>query len=169
MLRLFEPDYTVPEYQAHLGRLLGLFEPLESAAELAADGHDSAYPFQRSSELRDDLRIMSASEKDIDLLERCRLPPITASGLRGYTYVVLGSMLGGRSIVKQLRDVLGQGASFRFYGDGRGQFETAWASFCSDLEENGKNDVETICATAAAIFDAYADWLSDAVFRVGGQ
>jgi len=31
MSRLFDPGYTVPEYRAHLGRLLGLFEPLERA------------------------------------------------------------------------------------------------------------------------------------------
>jgi heme oxygenase len=104
----------------------------------------------------------------MDALERCsRIPPITTSGLRGYTYVLLGSMLGGRIIVMQLRKVLGQDASFRFYGDGNGQCETARASFRQDLEENGKNDVEAICSTAAAIFDTYADWLSGTPLRNG--
>jgi heme oxygenase len=85
-----------------------------------------AYPFRRSSELREDLSI------------------------------------------KQLREFLGQGASFRFYDGGHGQFETAWASFREDLEENGKNDVEAICSTAAAIFHAYADWLSGPSLRNRG-
>jgi heme oxygenase len=161
MLRLFKADYTMPEYQAHLSRLLGLFEPLERAAEYAAVEENPVRTFQRSSDLREDLLVMGAAARDIDGLERCaRIPPITTSGLRGYTYVVLGSMLGGRIIVKQLREVLGQEASVRFYGGGNGQFETAWAWFREDLENNGKNDVDAICSTAAAIFDAYSDWLS---------
>jgi hypothetical protein len=30
-----------------------------------------------------------------------------------------------------------------------------------DLEENGKDDVEAICATAAGIFDSYTAWFSE--------
>jgi len=169
MLRLFEPDYAIPEYHAHLGRLLGLFEPLERAAEYVGGRENPVCTLQRSNDLREDLLAMGAVARDIDGLERCaRIPPITAQGLRGYTYVLLGSMLGGRMIVKQLRAVLGQGASFCFYGGGHGEFETAWASFREDLEENGRSDVEVICSTAAAIFDAYADWLSEPPLRSGG-
>jgi hypothetical protein len=56
----------------------------------------------------------------------------------------------------------------RFYGDGDGRFEAAWASFRSDLEENGKDDVEAICATAVGVFDAYAQWFSEPLIRTGG-
>jgi hypothetical protein len=56
---------------------------------------------------------------------------------------------------------LGQDASFRFYGDEDGRYQAAWAAFRLDLEENGKDDVEAICATAAGIFDSYAAWFSE--------
>jgi heme oxygenase len=162
MSRLFDSDYTLPEYRAHLGRLLGILEPLESAAARAAEAAGCACPLLRSGDLREDLRCMGATEGDIDALERCRrLPAISPAGLRGYTYVILGSCLGARIIVRQLRAVLGQGASFRFYGDEGGRFEAAWASFRADLEENGKNHVEVICATAVGIFNAYGAWFAE--------
>jgi len=168
MLRLFAGDYTIPEYRAHLGRLLGFFEPLEIAVSRLGSTESSSLAIQRSSDLREDLHIMDATERDIDSLERCRtLPSISRAGLRGYTYVVLGSTLGAKVIVKQLRSALGPGASFRFYGDEEGRYQAAWTSFRSDLEEHGKNDVDAICATAVGVFDAYAAWFSEPPLRTG--
>jgi heme oxygenase len=161
MSRLFECDYTIAEYRAHLGRLLGFFEPLENAASKGANAEDSPSVVRRSTDLREDLRIMGASAHDLAAIERCqRLPTFAPGGLRGYTYVVLGSTLGAKIIVKQLRAVLGPSASFRFYGDEDGQYQAAWSAFRSDLEGSGENDVEAICATAVGIFDAYAAWFS---------
>jgi heme oxygenase (biliverdin-IX-beta and delta-forming) len=161
MARLFDATYTISEYREHLGRLLGLFEPIERAVADATQPGDPVRDLQRSSALRDDLRAMGATTRDIGSLERYQgLAPIDPGGLLGYTYVILGSMMGGKIIVKRLRAVLGADASFRFYGDGNGRPEALWASFCSDLEEKGKGDVQAICATAVAIFDAYEAWLS---------
>jgi heme oxygenase len=161
MARLFDANYTISEYREHLGRLLGLFEPIERAVADATHPGDPVRDLQKSSALRDDLRAMGATTRDIGLLERYHgLAPIDPRGLRGYTYVILGSMMGGKIIVKRLRAVLGANASFRFYGEGNGRPEALWASFCSDLEEKGKGDVHAICATAVAIFDAYEAWLS---------
>jgi len=170
MLRLFDDDYSMAEYRVHLGRLLGFFEPLERIASRVTDVGRHACSLQRSSDLREDLRMMGATVSDIDGLERCQgLPPIPPGDLRGYTYVILGSMLGGRIIVKQLRAVLGQDASLRFYGDENSRFEAAWVSFRSDLEANGKNDIEVICATAVGVFDAYAAWFSKPITMIGDQ
>ena len=175
MSRLFASDYTIPEYRAHLGRLLGFFEPLEIAvSRLAKTGAGTAGaslpPIQRSGYLREDLLIMNATAGEIDSLERCHaLPSITRAGLRGYTYVVLGSTLGARVIVKQLRSVLGSDASFRFYGDEDGRYQAAWASFRSDLEEHGRNDVGEIRAAAVGVFDAYAAWFSEPLLRNSGE
>ena len=166
MVRLFDDGYTISEYRAHLGRLLGLFEPLERAAAQAADPSVPVDALQRSRALREDLRIMGATEEAIEALERChRIPPIVPAGIRGYTYVILGSMQGGKIIVRRLRTVLGQDASYLFYGDGNGRSQALWATFCSDLEEHGKNDVETICATAVGIFDEYDAWLSEPLLQ----
>ena len=115
---------------------------------------------QRSSDLREDLRIMGATAGDIDALKRCPTPPsISRAGLRGYIYVILGSTL---------RAVLGLEASFCFYGDEDGRYQTAWWSFRLELEEIGREDVDAICATAAGIFDAYATWFSEPALRIEG-
>ena len=111
---------------------------------------------------------MGATAGDISALKRCRqLPPITRAGLPGYNYVILGSMLGGKIIVKRLRAVLGPDASFLFYGDGISNFDVLWASFCANLNENCAYDVQEICATAVRIFDAYAAWLSQPLPQPG--
>jgi heme oxygenase len=166
MSRLFDAAYTIREYQSHLGRLLGLFEPLESAVACAANAVHPLRGFGRTIALREDLTIMGATATDIDALERCHwLPSIEPAGLYGYAYVILGSMMGGKIIVKRLRTILGPAASFHFYGDGNGRSESLWTSFCSDLEKNGKDDKEAICATAVGIFDAYASWLSEPLLQ----
>jgi heme oxygenase len=170
MARLFEATYTIPEYQAHLGRLLGLFEPLERAVAEASVPGDPVRDFRRSGAILDDLRAMGATTRDVDSLERYGgLGPIKPTGLQGYTYVILGSMMGGKIIVRRLRATLGADASLRFYGDGNGRPESLWASFCSDLETNGANNVQAICATAVAVFDAWAAWLSEPISAEGGQ
>lgn len=179
MARLFRPDYTLTEYQTHLGRLLGLFEPLERAVEEAATPDDPAPDLHRSTHLVEDLSLMGASVEEIAALDRCcGLPPLPKGGLRGYTYVMLGSMLGGEIIVKRLSAVLGPRASFRFYGPGSGHYETHWAAFCEDLEQQPAGPprvigqpaaVEAICNTAIGIFDAYAAWLSQPLLPAGGR
>jgi heme oxygenase len=169
MVRLFDSGYTVSEYRYHLGRLLGLFEPLERAVADATRPADVPFPLQRAIRLRDDLRMMGATERDIAALERCdQIPHITPAGLPGCTYVILGSMLGGKIIVKRLRAVLGADASYLYYGDGIGNFEPLWASFCTELTTKGGHDVEEICATAVGIFETYAAWLSEPLSGNGG-
>jgi len=168
MARLFHSAYTVSEYRAHLGRLLGLFEPLERSVARAAKPGNPVLALERSSALREDLRLMGATEIEIDALERYHwVSPIDPAGLFGYSYVILGSMMGGKIIVKRLRATLGPTASFHFYGDQNECSEALWASFCSNLEENGKDNVEAICATAVGIFDAYAAWLSQQLPQPG--
>jgi heme oxygenase len=170
MARLFHPAYTVSEYRAHLGRLLGLFEPLECAVACAAKPGDPVLALGRSSALREDLRLMGATVIDIGALERYHwVSPMDPAGLFGYAYVILGSMMGGKIIVKRLRSILGPTASFHFYGHGSGHSEALWASFCSDAEENGKCNVEAICSTAVGIFDAYTAWLSQPLPQPGNS
>ena len=103
---------------------------------------------------------MGATTKEVEALERCRcLPPIPAQGLLGYSYVILGSSLGARIIVKQLRTVLGPSVTLQFYGDENGRYAALWPIFLRGLEEDRRDNLRTICATAAGIMDAYEVWL----------
>jgi heme oxygenase len=171
MKRLFAADYSLAEYKSHLGTLLGLFEPLERAV-VPASGAGFFLPLlQRSKDLRHDLRAMGASVEEIDAVKRCPcIPSFPPAGLRGYLYVMHGSMLGGEIIARQLRTVLGHRASCRFYGGNETHnCGPRWASFCADLEEHGKEDVQTICTTAVQVFDLYAEWLSLPFQQIGGR
>jgi heme oxygenase len=161
MTRLFDDGYSISEYRTHLGRLLGLFEPLEQAAARAAGPTDLVHTFQRARALREDLGMLGATPAEIDALERCRrIPQFAPAGLPGYSYVILGSMLGGKIIVKRLRAVLSSRAPFGFYGDGQGCPESLWEMFCRDLEKSGMDDTASICEAAVAVFDAYAWWMA---------
>jgi heme oxygenase (biliverdin-IX-beta and delta-forming) len=170
MVRLFAANYTLSEYRDHLGCLLGLFEPLERAAAHAAGSGQPLSALQRSKDLHDDLSAMGSSADEIDAFERCPyVPSLPAAGLRGYLYVMLGSMLGGEIIVRRLRSMFGGDASYRFYGGTEPQsYASHWTSFCSDIEEHGKEDVQMICVTAVQVFDLYAAWLSEPLPRAGG-
>ena len=65
--------------------------------ELIPDG------FRRAGALHDDLSAMGWSPAQVASVDRCRhVPHIPPSGLRGYLYVVLGSMLGGQVIARHL-------------------------------------------------------------------
>jgi len=161
MMRLFDPGYTIGEYRSHLFQVLGLVEPLEHIVAETALANGLTIPLNRSTHLREDLCAMGATPAQIDEAPRCSwIPPIMPAGLLGYTYVLLGSMLGGRLIVRQLRPVLGPSASFCFYSNGRGRPESHWASFCSDLDANGKQNIDAICATAVGVFNLYEQWFS---------
>jgi heme oxygenase len=151
MARLFDPTYSVSEYRAHLGRLLGLFEPLERSVARAAGPSDLASSLQRARDLREDLFTMGATTKEVDALERCRcLPPIPAQGLLGYSYVILGSSLGAKIIVKQLRTVLGPRApACSSTVTRKAAMAALWPIFLQSLEENGRNDIRTICADSS--------------------
>jgi heme oxygenase len=129
MSRLFESDYTIAEYRAHLARVLGFFAPLEkTAAQASAEGSLSVV--RRSTDLCEDLRAMGASAEDIAAIQRCHeLTAFATGGLSGYAYVVLGSSLGAKIIVKQLRAVLGPSACFRLYGDEGDLYRAAWSAF----------------------------------------
>jgi len=160
IMRLFDSTYSVSEYRAHLGRLLGLFEPLERSVARAAEPSNLVNSLQRARDLREDLLMLGATTTEVDNLERCQcLPPIPVQGLLGYAYVILGSSLGAKIIVKQLRTVLGPSATLQFYGDEKGRYAALWPIFLQSLEENGRHDIGTICATAAGIFEAYETWL----------
>lgn len=75
--------------------------------------------------------------------------------------------MGGNIIVKRLRTILGPAASFHFYDDGNGRPELLWASFCSDVEKNAKENVEVICATPSKYFMPTHSWLAEPLIQKG--
>jgi heme oxygenase len=160
MRRLFADDYTLAEYRAHLGRIFGFIEPVERMAARVFPADVLVHAIWRTGMLRDDLAALGSSPSDIDALERCdELPEFTGAGGGGYVYVTLGSTLGGKMIAEQVRSVLGPQVALAFYAAGSGEGDHRWADFCLGLEQRGPGDLEALCATAAAMLDAYGDWM----------
>lgn len=135
MVRLFAAGYTLFEYRAHLGRMLGLLEPLERAPAHAASASHSLPAPERSKDLYDDLSTMGASADEINAFERCPCVPSLPTAVPcGHLYVMLGSMLSGETIVSRLCTVCGADASCRSYGGSEPRSnESHWTSLCSEI------------------------------------
>ena len=163
MRRLFAADYGVAEYRAHIGRLLGLYEPLERAFAGAGGRADAFDIHARTQALRADLRAMGATAKQAGQLERHRpFTALTTLESLGYAYVLFGSMLGAKLITARLRRVLGDAASYHFYAADQPEADRMWQSYCDRLQRDGGANVALVCAAAMEMFDVYAAWLSPA-------
>jgi heme oxygenase len=159
MRRVFADDFTIAEYEAHLARLLGFFEPMERSILRVVPGRLIPPGFGRAGDLHDDLSAMGWTVARTASIERCgHVPEISPAGLRGYLYVALGSMLGGQVIARHLRQQLGPQISLTFYGGGDGENDPRWTTFLDDLERCGRTDLAVISTTANATMDAFAAW-----------
>jgi heme oxygenase len=132
---------TMADYRRWLIRFFGIYQPLEHllsgfagwiAIGIRIDqlGHTEA--------LLKDLKVMVCDPDDIELASRRELPMVETLGQAfGALYVLEGSKLGGRYILKDLSnrlgsDIEGMDAFFTGYGS-----DTAvrWASFKGSLDK----------------------------------
>ena len=160
---------TLADYRRWLMRFFGIYQPLEhllsgvagwTATGIRIDqlGHTEA--------LLKDLKAMVCDLNDIELASREALPMVETLGHAfGALYVLEGSKLGGRYILKDLsnrlgRDIEGIDAFFTGYGP-----DTAvrWASFKVLLDKfSALRPVEfpEVIAGARMTYAAIAAWMS---------
>jgi heme oxygenase len=163
-LPLTDPGLTIDAYRVIVEAFHGFYAPLEAGlAKMAtmspgfpADGR------QKLGRLRSDLRALGASGASVDALPRCPAIPalLTPGAAFGCLYVVEGATLGGRVIVRKLRDHLGLGpmtgaAFFDGYGAETGAM---WTSFCTQLDASPWPRAETLAA-AVETFVELERWL----------
>jgi heme oxygenase len=143
-------------YRALLMRLYGFHRPFEVAARLAP---------QRTTWLESDLEVLGVNADKRAALPRCA--SFSEKALRefilGARYVVEGSALGGRSLARQLDDLLGPDMMagrqfFSGYGSATG---VVWRDFLMQL--SAVPDVGTKRATvvegAIETFAVFEQWL----------
>ena len=154
-LDLTAPGLTAERYRRVLERFHGFWAGWEPrvAAEL---GDDALFtPRRRLHLLRDDLRAMGAVPED---LSACPPPPIRGRAeAMGSLYVMEGSTLGGRAILKQLDGLglpPGSCTYFAGYGAGTGAM---WTTFLQRLE--AEPDTPAVLRGAKATFATLADWM----------
>ena len=149
-------------YRNMLARFYGFWvgwEP-QVAALLAEETLSS--PRRRLHLLAADLSVLGGTATDLEALPRCPLTPLRdAAEALGSLYVMEGSTLGGRVILRQLERSLGSdGTGSRTYFDGYGpQTGRMWLSFLARLNAAPVTAAERIGQGALATFERLGWWL----------
>jgi heme oxygenase (biliverdin-IX-beta and delta-forming) len=164
-LPLTDPGLTLEAYRSIVEALYGYYAPLEARLARVAEGSAGGLPIhgrEKLGRLRGDLKALGATDASVDALPLCgAVPEVSTPGAAfGCLYVVEGATLGGRVIVRRLRDRLGLGpttgaAFFDGYGVETGAM---WASFCEQLVASPWERAETLAA-AVATFVELEGWL----------
>jgi heme oxygenase (biliverdin-IX-beta and delta-forming) len=166
-LRLTDLGLTLDAYRIVIEAFLGFYAPLEALLAMVAAESGGAVPMHGRAKLwrlRADLRALGSSDADIEALPRCGYVPemTTPARAMGGLYVVEGATLGGRVIVRALRDHLGiDHATGAAFFDGYG-VETGpmWRTFVAHMDSSPWPRAET-AAAAIDTFLAFERWLGE--------
>ena len=154
-LRLTDPALTLERYRAVLARFHGFWAGWEPrvAAALADDAFLA--PRRRLGLLRHDLRALGVVPENLPV---CPPPLLHGRGeAMGSLYVMEGSTLGGRVILKGL-ERLGVPPEARSYFAGHGEATGAmWRAFLERLER--EPDAAAVLRGAKATFQRLGDWM----------
>ncbi|MBP0444459.1 biliverdin-producing heme oxygenase [Roseomonas sp. SSH11] len=155
-LRLADPGLTLERYREVLARFYGFWAGWEP--RVAAELSDETFlaPRRRLHLLRDDLHTLGLEARS---LPACPPPALHGRAeAMGSLYVMEGSTLGGRVILKALDrlGLPGEGGRSYFagYGDATGAM---WRAFLQRLE--AEPDASGVLRGAKATFAALADWM----------
>lgn len=158
-------------YASLLSRLLGFYEPFETALA-RFDWRQAGLDFEerrKAGRLRADLSALGWEGAAIDGAARCRdLPrPAALAGAVGCLYVLEGATLGGQVIARQTARSLGVGPErggrfYEGYGEATGRLWRAFGSaanaYCGHDERRSEEAVDGAIAT----FAAFEAWLAPA-------
>ncbi|WP_338665816.1 biliverdin-producing heme oxygenase [Pararoseomonas sp. SCSIO 73927] len=154
-LRLADPGLTAARYVAVLERFHGFWAGWEPAVAAALGDDGFLAPRLRLHLLRDDLRALGVEPETLPV---CPPPALRGRGEAiGSLYVMEGSTLGGRFILKRL-DETGLAEGARSYFAGHGEATGAmWRAFLGRLE--AEPDAEAVLRGAKNTFATLADWM----------
>ncbi|MBP0494631.1 biliverdin-producing heme oxygenase [Pararoseomonas indoligenes] len=154
-LRLADPGLTPARYRDVLMRFHGFWAGWEPHVAAALGDNDFFAPRRRLHLLREDLRALGVVPERLPV---CPPPPLRGHGeAMGSLYVMEGSTLGGRVILKRLDEIgLADGARSYFAGHGEAT-GPMWRAFLARLE--AELDAEGVLRGAKATFATLADWM----------
>ena len=168
MRRLTSAEVTLDDYRHYLRTIEAIYSPLEQAlyAGLSEPLRERLGVAPKRSALLGDLAELGDAPEadprttlaDPELPEQ--LPALLSaqhpSALVGGLYVLEGATLGGRTIARHLRAVLGESFGGGRFMDFHGRaITTAWPRFCAalvDLDRDGALDADETVAGALATF-----------------
>lgn len=167
-MRLADRLASDATYRRLLECLFGFVAPLEARLSTVSWPDDLAFPTRRKTRhLAGDLVQLGHTRETIAALPRCSaLPPLTTRAAAfGCLYVLEGSTLGGRVILRAIRASLGRDAQsgaayFAGYGERTGAL---WSSFQLSLSEAVRepNAMDEAVQAACATFGALERWLGN--------
>ena len=154
-LRLADPGLTHARYRDVLMRFHGFWAGWEPAVAAALEDDGFLAPRRRLHLLRNDLRALGVAPEG---LAACPPPALHGRGeAMGSLYVMEGSTLGGRFILKRLDEIgLAEGARSYFAGHGEAT-GTMWRAFLARME--AEPDAAAVLRGAKATFATLADWM----------
>jgi heme oxygenase len=162
VLDLQGDDLTLERYRYVLGRLYGFWSTWEvQIGDLFGDDTFLA-PRRRAHLLAADLATLQMSQQALFKLARCpRLDLLDKRMALGSIYVMEGSSLGGRVILRNVERCLGDAAKasstyFRGYGEHTG---TMWREFLTRLEQSDPNNKVLIGRGALTTFESFGHWI----------
>lgn len=156
---------TGEEYAKRLEGFLGFVEPWEAGVTQALRARPEVIEGRLKAEaLREDLRALGYSDRQILALPRCENLPssVTEAEALGSMYVMEGSTLGGQFIVRQLRSTLGLGSeATRYFSSYGPEVGKRWQEFRQHLQNfsSAEND-NVMVESARQTFVALENWFS---------
>ncbi|SNX71559.1 heme oxygenase [Cereibacter ovatus] len=157
------------DYVAWLGHYLALYQPLESRMA-AFDGWTDLGRFDpdpgHSRRLIRDLDAFGLDARTLDRARAAGCPALTSfAQALGARYVLEGSALGGKVILRHLRARLGDeiGAATAFFGGPSHAEATHWRTFKAALDRFGMehpHERADVLAGATATFTALIEWFT---------
>jgi heme oxygenase (biliverdin-IX-beta and delta-forming) len=167
LARLFEQDYSMPEYQDLLCRFYGFFSAIEPLifdnlpkTHIATLGRKIKTDF-----LAKDISLFGVSEAELRSIPRCDKLPNLCSFARqmGALYVLEGSTLGGRIISKRLKDHFGDAILdklnyYNCYGENVGTEWKGFQNFMASQFDDEDAEIPDVVKAANDTFLSLHQW-----------
>lgn len=155
------PFASVDAYRAYLKRTLGFYAPVERALSRILAPERNKVPA-----LEQDLRFLGLDGAALSQVPRIDWSPPPGARLWGCAYVLEGSTLGGRVLLRLATQKLGvtPDAGAAFLAGYAQRTAAMWSLFRQSLTEALREDqLEELVAGAAATFDTFTAWLCGAL------
>lgn len=160
-------------YRDLLGRMWGVYAPLEAALMRVDWPRSAAWPSKRRKApwLRDDLLSLGMTDGEIGSLPVSTSLPVVASPADafGVLYVLEGATLGGQVILPRVATLgLSADRGARFYAGYGRETGAYWRAFVDRLEAFGESTpiADRIEAAAIATFESIRAWMGDGAAKI---
>jgi heme oxygenase (biliverdin-IX-beta and delta-forming) len=157
--QMLSDTLTLGEYSAYLSALYGFIAPSEKHITGLITPARQKLPL-----LEHDLAVFGIDPGSVPLWNG-NLPLDTLPRAFGYLYVIEGSTLGGRLLLRHVTQTLKltTGTAYlKGYGENTGAM---WKEFCAIMTEQiGQDDVDSLIRSACATFEALEHWLGKGAY-----